>query len=86
MGGDDISNHGLLPVLLVTQMDMLIANGVGARVSSFLVITCYAKSLPETRPVLFVLERDQDVAPIAREQAIVQSGWKNLQFPSSVNS
>ena len=51
------SNQGQLIVLLVTQMGMLNANGVGVQASLFLVITCSAKSLQETPVVLFVLER-----------------------------
>ncbi|KAE8056218.1 hypothetical protein FH972_013009 [Carpinus fangiana] len=67
-------NQGLLVVLLATQMDTLNANGVGVLDSLFLVITCSAKSPQETPVVLFVVEWDQCVALIVREQAFVPSG------------
>ncbi|KAK2972672.1 hypothetical protein RJ640_003513 [Escallonia rubra] len=79
----EVSNQGLLRVLLATPMGMLNANGAVAQGSLYLVITCYAKSLPETPAVLFVLERDPHVALSVRERDFVQSGWRTLKLPSS---
>ena len=54
---DGYSNLGQFRALHAIQMGMLNASGVGARDSSFSVITCSAKFLPEIPLVLFVLER-----------------------------
>ncbi|CAN0860514.1 hypothetical protein LINGRAHAP2_LOCUS7964 [Linum grandiflorum] len=75
-------NLGQWHVLVASRMAPLNANGVEELVSSFLVITCYVKSLPETPLVLFVLGRDPCVAVSAREPGFVLSGWENPQVPS----
>ncbi|KAF6137895.1 hypothetical protein GIB67_014024 [Kingdonia uniflora] len=81
-------NRGRFPVLLVIQMDTWNANGVEVQVSSFLEIICSVKYLRETRPVSYVPERAQSVAPTVKERASVQNGWESLlcQSRSSVFS
>ncbi|KAK4401108.1 hypothetical protein Sango_1216900 [Sesamum angolense] len=77
-----ISNQVLLLVRHATQRGTLNANGALELVSSFLAITCCAKSLPETLLVLSVQERVLHAVQTAREPVIVQSGWESLPFPS----
>lgn len=59
---------------------------MGVLVFLFLAITCFVKFHPETLVVLFAADRDQLVALIVKEQAFVQSGWKNLLHPSGKNT
>ncbi|TKY58056.1 hypothetical protein E2542_SST15111 [Spatholobus suberectus] len=77
------SNQGQLHVHLATLKGKLNVNGVGVQVSSLLVTMCYVKFHPETLAVLFAKARDQCAALIVKEQAFVQSGWKNLLLQSS---
>ncbi|KAJ1382522.1 hypothetical protein SESBI_44189 [Sesbania bispinosa] len=77
-----VDNQGQLYVHLATQKGILNANGVGVLAFLLLVTTCFVKSHLETLPVSFALERDQRAALVVKEQAFVQSGWKNLLHPS----
>ncbi|KAL9313218.1 hypothetical protein ACSQ67_018670 [Phaseolus vulgaris] len=76
-------NQGQSCVHLATQKGISNVNGVRVLVFLFLVITCFAKSHPETLPVSHALERVQCAVLIVKEQAFVQSGWENLLLPST---
>ncbi|URE11516.1 hypothetical protein MUK42_07549 [Musa troglodytarum] len=74
-------NQLQLLVLLVDQMALLNASGVLVLASLSLAIKCSVKCLLEIPPVLYA-ERVLHLALIAKAQASVQNGWRNLGPPA----